>query len=300
MPAIMPAIMPATTLDLSPIDLTRLRPTSDPCGHLPYLRRLRRAAEDGMILTLVDGRFNVWKWPVDDEGRRVPPCDLWAYRQTHVLQFPSCMCVMDAGQPDYVETAIFCCRSGVLAGQYVAACVRRHCKYFVLIEHLYASPGLHIGRYPARIIPLNEAPPMIDWIPARIRSIAVRRAVFGPANGVFAPILRAARKSGRENRPVRRQIAALTPAPAGRAASADAGSEDDDDNESEFSQLLRLDSFTAPGLSLAQFVALFCVCNCGQVMTRRTFRIAHECSEKLIIDLTLPLAVCVLARGSML
>jgi len=53
---------------------------------------------------------------------------------------------------------------------------------------------------------------------------------------------------------------------------------------------MRLDSWTQPGLTEAQFQALFARCACGLVMTRRIFE-DHDCDMGLdesgiIIDLT--------------
>lgn len=74
----------------------------------------------------------------------------------------------------------------------------------------------------------------------------------------------------------------------------------EDLNESEFGLLLRLDRFHNPGLPMSRFASLFCACNCGQVMTRRTFLLSHDCPAKDIIDLTLPPAAFILPRGSQL
>lgn len=66
--------------------------------------------------------------------------------------------------------------------------------------------------------------------------------------------------------------------------------------ESVLDRLLRLDSFTRPGLSEPEFNRLFAKCHCGLVMTRRVFRnhicalamvgvVAHS-NRPAIIDLT--------------
>ena len=63
--------------------------------------------------------------------------------------------------------------------------------------------------------------------------------------------------------------------------------------ETAFDRLLRLDSWTRPGLSEAEFNRLFAKCHCGLVMTRRVFR-NHICAmaaaaarnPPVVIDLT--------------
>jgi hypothetical protein len=64
---------------------------------------------------------------------------------------------------------------------------------------------------------------------------------------------------------------------------------------SEFTLFLRLDSFTKPGISKVQFLALFARClGCGKYMTRRAVTF-HDCEnfgdeigfgENVVIDLT--------------
>jgi len=58
---------------------------------------------------------------------------------------------------------------------------------------------------------------------------------------------------------------------------------------SEFSLFLQLDSFTKPGISQEQFLALFARCiSCGKYMTRRmvTFHDCETFGENVVIDLT--------------
>jgi hypothetical protein len=62
--------------------------------------------------------------------------------------------------------------------------------------------------------------------------------------------------------------------------------------ESTLDRLLRLDSWTRPGLSKLEFNRLFAKCDCGLVMTRRVFR-NHVCAvaeaaadPPVVIDLT--------------
>lgn len=50
--------------NLSPIELTSIPSAADPHGHLPWLRRLRRSLEDGVILSYEDQQYVVWKWYV--------------------------------------------------------------------------------------------------------------------------------------------------------------------------------------------------------------------------------------------
>jgi hypothetical protein len=59
--------------------------------------------------------------------------------------------------------------------------------------------------------------------------------------------------------------------------------------ETAVDRLLKLDSWTSPGLTEADFRGLFAKCRCGLVMTRRVFQ-NHVCvapAAPVIIDLTL-------------
>jgi hypothetical protein len=51
-------------------------------------------------------------------------------------------------------------------------------------------------------------------------------------------------------------------------------------------QLFKLNSWTDPGLTDADFRALFARCRCGLVTTRRVFK-DHVCAVPVIIDLTI-------------
>ncbi|GBE78485.1 hypothetical protein SCP_0113740 [Sparassis crispa] len=56
---------------------------------------------------------------------------------------------------------------------------------------------------------------------------------------------------------------------------------------SPFRQLMKLDDFENPGLTLPEFKRLFTRCQCGLIMTHSSYTI-HECSSKgVVIDLTL-------------
>jgi hypothetical protein len=64
--------------------------------------------------------------------------------------------------------------------------------------------------------------------------------------------------------------------------------------ESTLDRLLRLDSWTRPGLSKLEFNRLFAKCDCGLVMARRVFRnhvcalaeVAVRSDPPVVIDLT--------------
>ncbi|KAG2740364.1 hypothetical protein P692DRAFT_20753508 [Suillus brevipes Sb2] len=48
-----------------------------------------------------------WCWPADGEGKKIPPCDLEKYRETHDFKYPCCLCADSGGIGAYVETAVY-------------------------------------------------------------------------------------------------------------------------------------------------------------------------------------------------
>ncbi|KAJ7795565.1 hypothetical protein B0H14DRAFT_3553987 [Mycena olivaceomarginata] len=58
----------------------------------------------------------------------------------------------------FVESVVFMVRSGTLSGEYVAACARNICKYWVLLERMYQKRSQPVRQYPLRVDP-NMAPP---------------------------------------------------------------------------------------------------------------------------------------------
>lgn len=67
---------------------------------------------------------------------RIKPSDLEAYRQSHRMLGPCCLCPMkDGGQPDFVEAAMYMVTAGSLSGEYIASCAQNHCGYFGELLH---------------------------------------------------------------------------------------------------------------------------------------------------------------------
>lgn len=103
-------------------------------------------------------------------GRRVPPSEFSDFRRTHVFRYPSCLCAMESPDGSAVtESVIFMSTTPGVAGEYVAACAKKKCKYFgvffskhfeftqrlilalsVLIERFYSRYGLPVQAYPLR------------------------------------------------------------------------------------------------------------------------------------------------------
>jgi hypothetical protein len=62
---------------------------------------------------------------------RVHPSELRAYRMSHRMLGPCCLCpLFDATNPDYVEAPMYMKPKGPHAGHYVASCVEDRCGYF--------------------------------------------------------------------------------------------------------------------------------------------------------------------------
>lgn len=79
---------------------------------------------------------------MNDHGERVTPDELNDHRLTHEFRGPGCLCASRIQAPDaFTEARIFCAESGVVTGQWVAACGRGECKYFGEYSH-----SVHIER----------------------------------------------------------------------------------------------------------------------------------------------------------
>jgi hypothetical protein len=67
--------------------------------------------------------------PTTVEGR-IPPSEMQAYRTSHRMLGPCCLCpLMDAATPNFVEAAIYMATDGEEAGQFVARCAKDACGY---------------------------------------------------------------------------------------------------------------------------------------------------------------------------
>jgi hypothetical protein len=77
--------------------------------------------------------------PVDENGARVPPSDLYQYRNTHDFRFPCCICPASQQPPiddqlqaaiQYKEARVFREQEGPYSSEWVAVCVAGACEYF--------------------------------------------------------------------------------------------------------------------------------------------------------------------------
>jgi hypothetical protein len=57
------------------------------------------------------------------------------------------------------------------------------------------------------------------------------------------------------------------------------------EHDTTFDTLLKLDAFWNPGLTFGEFRRLLGKCQCGLIMTRRSFKY-HTCAPVRVIDLT--------------
>ncbi|KAG1865191.1 hypothetical protein C8R48DRAFT_672466 [Suillus tomentosus] len=96
--------------------------------------------------------LDVWYWPVNDNGARVVPSDLAAYRKSHQFRGPHCLCAFidDHNPNDPREAAIVMSKRGLRTGEYIARCALSKCGYVVFIEQTFNSCGLPVKRYSRR------------------------------------------------------------------------------------------------------------------------------------------------------
>ncbi|KAI0705633.1 hypothetical protein C8Q76DRAFT_801372 [Earliella scabrosa] len=222
--------------------------------------------------------------PIKNSGERVTPDELVMYRATHAMLGPGCLCGKKIVHPDaFVEACIFCVQSGKLSGLWVAACARKACSYFVILERYYPRLGLSIHRYPMRTdtnpapppvvldLAVRDPPPEVQTRQNTPQQEPQRRALTGP---IRRPLERARQRIAQiNNRPAQAEdVFDITPVPAEPRV------------EFSFKELLKLDSSRNPGLTVPAFKALFWQCRCGLVMTKGA-HIWHKC-EVEVIDLT--------------
>jgi hypothetical protein len=122
-------------------------------------------------LQVVRKRLTTSSYRPSTRGERVHPSALREYRKTHRFLGPNCLCpLLEEGEPDFVESAIYMPTSGPWAGFYVASCARERCAYLggyfiiqspikqcltyitltVVLESLYPALGLPIRSYTKR------------------------------------------------------------------------------------------------------------------------------------------------------
>lgn len=79
-------------------------------------------------------------------GHRVPPSEFSEFWRTHIFRYPSCLCAMASPDGSAVtESVIFILTTPGLVGEYVAACMKKQCKYF---GTLFSSHKLAIQSLP--------------------------------------------------------------------------------------------------------------------------------------------------------
>ncbi|KAF9230625.1 hypothetical protein BU15DRAFT_83399 [Melanogaster broomeanus] len=310
----MSSFEPSTNTDTQPLSFPPIQSTrlinfaTDPYGFLPWLRRIRFEADHhNRVLSFsnVTKALELWYWPVLEGGTRVAPDNLTGHRQTHEFLGPGCLCSSQSIDRSFTEALIFMVTTGMHAGQWVAACAARRCKYWIFLEKLYNKQGLPLRAYsrrepgdpiPSPLVYDVENPPTQPNTPAssplrtgtlhRVTSTASLDSVT--VNDVHDPETPTAGPSSNTYPAVRlgkrRRIEAVDfdpfifpPAPKRQPGKI-----------SEFSMLMKLDAFNQPGLTVRQMKLLLTKCECGLIMTRRVYE-EHDCVldyERVVIDLT--------------
>ncbi|EED81900.1 predicted protein [Postia placenta Mad-698-R] len=183
------------------------------------------------------------------------------------------------------EARIFCAESGVVTGQWVAACGRGECKYFVRLEPFYIKLGHPIRRTtvvltaktenPLHPVPTDtdnpDVPPLVSTEPntptgprrtTRTRTLRRADAMNPLINAAVSRAERQARHHGRGKTDVDRHDP-FAIAPGNRPLAPEP--------MRAFGLLLKLDDFEDPGLTTGQFKSLFAKCQCGLVMTKSAY-----------------------------
>jgi hypothetical protein len=117
----------------------------------------------------IDNIFFFYDRPINEDGERVPPSDLSAFRVLYEFRGPCCLCAFRyLDLTAYTETAILLCTEGQFVGEYIATCANDRCGYFgkvsstsvssyfslmfypVCLERMYDRSSLHVRRYSLR------------------------------------------------------------------------------------------------------------------------------------------------------
>ncbi|KAG1835327.1 hypothetical protein DFJ58DRAFT_847452 [Suillus subalutaceus] len=195
----------------------------------------------------------VWYWPVKDDGERVVPSDLVVYRKSHQFRGPHCLCLLlDEHDPGNHHEVAI-----VMVTQGPNAGEYLACCASSKCGYFAFIEKLHVSiGLPVKCYPRRR--------PDEARPLDI---VFVDGNGTYTS------KLGRVDVIERRQ-------PRGN------------DTHTMFERLMKLDSFTRPGLTQDEFRRFLTRCNCCKLIMMRHMFERHDCvgqekeGDVEIIDLT--------------
>lgn len=87
--------------------------------------------------------------PVNNDGERVVPSDLVAYRKSHQFRGPYCLCatVEDSDFNNHQEAAMVMLTRGPNAGEHVACCALSRCGYLGKLSSASAKSNRLMNRF---------------------------------------------------------------------------------------------------------------------------------------------------------
>ncbi|KAF4564957.1 hypothetical protein EYR40_011130 [Pleurotus pulmonarius] len=262
-------------INLEPVYLSATEPTTplptDPHGFLPYNRRIRATKNAILQYSSCAKGLAIYYYPIAGLNR-VPPDELHAYFATHECRGPCCLCASQDTAPNaYTEAAIFQVagsRNG-LTGEWVIACARGRCKYWILLDRLWNKLGIPVRRYPTRSLN-NIAPPPVRYqaengdnlpTPSPPPRIGVRRRRNDSSDTELSSPVRPARRGRAIATSI---IPRVTPTLI---------------EEHPFRFLLQMDSSVDSGITEQELLQVFRFClGCRRYMTSRAFRL-HSCGS---------------------
>ncbi|KAG1786224.1 uncharacterized protein HD556DRAFT_1507598 [Suillus plorans] len=106
-----------------------------------------------------------WCWPADGEGKKIPPCNLEKYRETHDFKYPCCLCADSGGIGAFVETAVYSWWNETAEkSRRIARCASDTCGYQVKIDTYFPIAPFAAFQYPRRVKgPKNQKPTHIRF-----------------------------------------------------------------------------------------------------------------------------------------
>ncbi|KAJ7676898.1 hypothetical protein DFH06DRAFT_1428792 [Mycena polygramma] len=269
----------------------------DPYGLLPLRRRIQVTRSCVLHWCNREKRLKAWEWPVSDSVR-VTPSDLSDYRRTHQFRFPCCLCSVHEMDPNhFTEAVVFMVTSGPLSGEFVAACARGVCRYWVLLERMYNKRTQPVGTYPLR--DGSPAPTEPLYQGPEDDSLSTPSVASGSSASVSRLLLRR-RDSSADTTPVRppkrlrrnESSSGTTPAvgssPVNPFIVPYATPEPRPLLTTPFAKLMQLDASNNPGLTAAEFRSLFVCCSACKLYTTTSAFEDHTCRPLFneVIDLT--------------